>query len=248
MVCDIQGVCDGDAYRYTDPAIHSTKHKGRYGRTDRGQDGIEKFYLTHECNEVCEKLGLPMRNCKEVRNRFRERKSSSMSRNRDNSSLVSLSRCNSNTSDVSVDKTHHLQGRMDERGVSTQLLRQARKHGRAHRQSNGNIRFQQGDTNYVTDRRGRKGVTCYRDSHNGRSHHDQREWKTAGKRGRSWSPPPPRAPAKRQTARADTDGIDDKRKCAHCGDVGCTSLMKSCRVHSGIHFHSFCGRGECPKC
>jgi hypothetical protein len=165
QVCDIQGVCDRIAYRYTDPAIHSTKHKGRYGRTDRysapsvtvliqctmhllystmahtvvyisirhavylyiirhavyimphsvytmypfstdrGQDGIEKFYRTHECNEICLKLGLPMRNCREVRNRFRERQSSSMSRDRESSSLVSVSRCNTNTSDVSIERT-----------------------------------------------------------------------------------------------------------------------------------------------
>lgn len=49
---DIQG----SDYIYTDPQLHSVDKS--YGRADRGEVGIEKFFATHKCNDVCRHLGL----------------------------------------------------------------------------------------------------------------------------------------------------------------------------------------------
>jgi len=54
LLCDIQGV--GDVY--TDPQIHSKDGKG-YGRGNLGQEGIVNFLATHQCNCICQFLGLP---------------------------------------------------------------------------------------------------------------------------------------------------------------------------------------------
>lgn len=64
LVCDLQGVLDRSVtppvFEMTDPVIHSrsTKHKGKYGRTDHGQQGITNFHKTHTCGQVCRLLGL----------------------------------------------------------------------------------------------------------------------------------------------------------------------------------------------
>lgn len=54
MIVDIQGVGDD----YTDPQIMSLDGEG-YGRGNLGKKGMEKFLKTHECNGVCQQLGLP---------------------------------------------------------------------------------------------------------------------------------------------------------------------------------------------
>jgi len=54
LICDIQGV--GDVY--TDPQIHSKDGKG-YGKGNLGREGIASFLSTHQCNRICEFLGLP---------------------------------------------------------------------------------------------------------------------------------------------------------------------------------------------
>jgi hypothetical protein len=68
MVCDLQGVLTTDAttgtpvFRLTDPCIHYESRRGRqmvYGRTDKGRKGMLDFFKTHQCNPVCELLGLP---------------------------------------------------------------------------------------------------------------------------------------------------------------------------------------------
>ena len=58
MVVDIQGVCllKGGHLKLTDPQLHSKK--GLYGRADCKCPGIKNFFKTHQCNEVCKKLGL----------------------------------------------------------------------------------------------------------------------------------------------------------------------------------------------
>lgn len=71
LVCDLQGNCIKDTcppvYRLTDPVIHTSgKHLDflkekygtapRFGRTDRGQDGIEDFFQTHTCSKLCKML------------------------------------------------------------------------------------------------------------------------------------------------------------------------------------------------
>lgn len=56
IVCDLQGVRDGNGYQLTDPAINSVSRS--YGLTDLGQEGISQFFATHQCNYTCLSLGL----------------------------------------------------------------------------------------------------------------------------------------------------------------------------------------------
>ena len=58
IIVDIQGV----GRRWTDPQIHS--HDKRYGIADLGPDGITKFFETHQCNPICQLLGLTSKNAK----------------------------------------------------------------------------------------------------------------------------------------------------------------------------------------
>ena len=56
LVCDLQGILNKDApngheLELTDPVIHHKSHK--YGRTDRGLDGIHRFFETHVCGTLC---------------------------------------------------------------------------------------------------------------------------------------------------------------------------------------------------
>jgi hypothetical protein len=64
LVCDLQGVLDQTrsppCFELTDPVIHYKSKKGRknvFGRTDRGEEGMNKFFATHKCSELCEALG-----------------------------------------------------------------------------------------------------------------------------------------------------------------------------------------------
>mmetsp|Transcript_27232 Transcript_27232/g.73601 ORF Transcript_27232/g.73601 Transcript_27232/m.73601 type:complete len:383 (+) Transcript_27232:961-2109(+) len=52
MVVDVQGVGD----LWTDPQIHSDKL--RYGSGDLGDRGMALFFATHQCNGVCQYMGL----------------------------------------------------------------------------------------------------------------------------------------------------------------------------------------------
>jgi len=71
LVCDLQGVVTTTAsptvFEFTDPVIHyasmsqslsRARAKRKFGRTDLGKKGINKFFKTHECNAVCYLLGL----------------------------------------------------------------------------------------------------------------------------------------------------------------------------------------------
>ena len=65
IVCDLQGVLDTSqkppVFEFTDPVIHYKSKSGRknvFGRTDKGQKGINDFFVTHKCNNVCKALGL----------------------------------------------------------------------------------------------------------------------------------------------------------------------------------------------
>lgn len=60
LVCDLQGVLEEDGtppvFRLTDPAISYKSNTGRarvFGRSDRGPKGINAFFRTHVCTEVC---------------------------------------------------------------------------------------------------------------------------------------------------------------------------------------------------
>ena len=58
LLCDIQGVHNAaDGFTLTDPVLH-TLSKRRNGSTDKGEDGMNRFFATHECNGLCRRLGL----------------------------------------------------------------------------------------------------------------------------------------------------------------------------------------------
>jgi len=59
LICDIQGTWNPyDGFNFTDPAVHTIGMKGKRGSTDKGTEGIKKFFETHKCNKLCRKLGL----------------------------------------------------------------------------------------------------------------------------------------------------------------------------------------------
>jgi hypothetical protein len=67
MVVDLQGVFtvqsdNSKLYQLTDPVIHKKKSKQfktwSFGRTDRGKRGMEAFFATHVCTDLCRLLGL----------------------------------------------------------------------------------------------------------------------------------------------------------------------------------------------
>lgn len=75
LICDLQGNYDKFAqkFRFTDPVIHyrSTKDstkKGIFGRTDKGHKGINNFFKTHQCSDLCELVtkGFRRARCKTV--------------------------------------------------------------------------------------------------------------------------------------------------------------------------------------
>lgn len=60
MVVDVQGLYDGERKQYTlfDPAVHCACDTLRFGRTNLGSRGMDKFFMTHSCNSICRKMGL----------------------------------------------------------------------------------------------------------------------------------------------------------------------------------------------
>ena len=58
LLCDIQGVWNAaDGFTLTDPVLH-TPSKRRNGSTDKGEEGMNRFFETHVCNGLCRRLGL----------------------------------------------------------------------------------------------------------------------------------------------------------------------------------------------
>ena len=68
MVIDIQG----SPRAWTDPQVHSKDR--RFGAGDLGESGMEKFFATHACNELCAMLDLkpPRKECVMCLDRPRE--------------------------------------------------------------------------------------------------------------------------------------------------------------------------------
>src|SRR5690606_6654901 len=61
IVVDLQGLLDSksNTFYLTDPAIHTVKnYLEKYGNSNLGTDGINAFFRTHVCNNVCKKLKL----------------------------------------------------------------------------------------------------------------------------------------------------------------------------------------------
>ena len=56
MVVDLQGVERPTEFGLTDPCINCKEP--RFGNTNLGQVGIDSFFLTHKCNNVCQAIGL----------------------------------------------------------------------------------------------------------------------------------------------------------------------------------------------
>ena len=64
LVCDVQGTWNpDDGFLLTDPVVHyissrdpDRKHKN--GATDEGRAGARRFFETHKCNGLCERLRL----------------------------------------------------------------------------------------------------------------------------------------------------------------------------------------------
>lgn len=58
LVCDLQGVLSTNPplFELTDPVIHfmsRRKQKHVFGRTDRGWDGRDDLFRTHQCSSLC---------------------------------------------------------------------------------------------------------------------------------------------------------------------------------------------------
>jgi hypothetical protein len=66
LICDLQGVLTEKSttvtnhyprfFEFTDPVIHYKSRTGikcKFGRTDRGQEGIDDFFKTHKCSDLC---------------------------------------------------------------------------------------------------------------------------------------------------------------------------------------------------
>lgn len=60
MVCDLQGVLNETetppVFELTDPVVHYKSRSGRtnvFGRSDRGRKGVDSFFRTHTCSELC---------------------------------------------------------------------------------------------------------------------------------------------------------------------------------------------------
>ena len=71
IVCDLQGVLDTSkkppVFEFTDSVMHYKSKSGRknvFGRTDLGQTGINDFFKTHKCNNVCKALDYRQIICK----------------------------------------------------------------------------------------------------------------------------------------------------------------------------------------
>ena len=65
LVVDLQGKVlqngSKQVIKLTDPAIHTFDEGGQrrhFGLTDKGQNGIREFFRRHQCNALCQNLGL----------------------------------------------------------------------------------------------------------------------------------------------------------------------------------------------
>jgi hypothetical protein len=62
IVLDLQGLekksADKTEYILSDPAIISPKGFDRFGLTNLGAKGVQKYFQNHSCNDICKALGL----------------------------------------------------------------------------------------------------------------------------------------------------------------------------------------------
>jgi len=69
LVCDLQGVYNTDmvppTFELSDPAVHYRSNKGQkmvFGRTDKGQKGVQNFFNSHKCTGICKFMELSKKN------------------------------------------------------------------------------------------------------------------------------------------------------------------------------------------
>lgn len=58
IVTDLQGFKNDDVYVLTDPAITCTEDWERFSSTNLAIKGVEKFFKSHQCNQICRDLHL----------------------------------------------------------------------------------------------------------------------------------------------------------------------------------------------
>ena len=68
IVVDLQGVDRENKYILTDPSIHCQDPK--FGNTNLGKVGIEQFFKTHKCSEICAAMRLP-KNKRHIKSQFK---------------------------------------------------------------------------------------------------------------------------------------------------------------------------------
>jgi hypothetical protein len=65
LVCDLQGVWNADdGFVLTDPVVHYVSGSGKRhqnGATDKGFEGVKRFFRTHTCGSLCKKMLLTER-------------------------------------------------------------------------------------------------------------------------------------------------------------------------------------------
>jgi hypothetical protein len=60
LLCDLQGIWNEyDGFEFTDPCIHTAGEAHANGPTDKGNSGIDLFFKSHVCTELCYLLELP---------------------------------------------------------------------------------------------------------------------------------------------------------------------------------------------
>ena len=71
MITDLQGakVNKGGQYLLTDPAIHHTESED-LGSSNLGSTGFEKFFESHRCNTICNKLSISQSVSKSIKHSF----------------------------------------------------------------------------------------------------------------------------------------------------------------------------------
>lgn len=144
MVCDIQGV----GLNYTDVTVHTSDR--RFGSTDLGELGFQKFFQSHKCNAACEALGL--------------------TRCQPSTEPRVARACSASTAteQIQLIRTKHLRDRKRQRDVETIEMQRAVKHGRKQVGANSNVKHTHGDVSVVTDASGKVGVTAFRSGVEGR--------------------------------------------------------------------------------
>ena len=63
VICDLQGVPEGNRICLTDPAVHCINYmllQSKSGSNNLGFPGIQRFFASHICNDICHEMKLPL--------------------------------------------------------------------------------------------------------------------------------------------------------------------------------------------